>query len=135
MGFCTGCCCNLYQVTSNTQYSICLFDIVFPTCFNLGTDHLISGGGGGWYFSSRKVIFSLYLHNKLFFFKSKQQQVFIFLAHLWCAYAMALCLSWIVRSEVDCVCVEHNNPKMCMDLIQIWCMYLSLFVLVPPKFW
>ena len=35
-----------------------------------------------------------------------------FLAHLWCAYAMALCLSWIVRREVGCVCVEHNYPKM-----------------------
>ena len=38
-----------------------------------------------------------------------------FLAHLWCAYAMALCLSWIVRREVGCVCVEHNYPKMWMD--------------------
>ena len=37
------------------------------------------------------------------------------LAHLWCAYAMALCLSWIVRREVGCVCVEHNYPKMWMD--------------------
>ena len=35
-----------------------------------------------------------------------------FLAHLWCAYAMALCLSWIVRREVSCVCVKHNYPKM-----------------------
>ena len=58
-----------------------------------------------------------------------------FLAHLWCAYAMALCLSWIVRREVGGVCVEHNYPKMWMDLIQIWSMYLSLFELVPPKFW
>ena len=40
---------------------------------------------------------------------------FNFLAHLWCAYAMALCLSWIVRREVGCVCVEHNYPKMWMD--------------------
>ena len=39
----------------------------------------------------------------------------LFLAHLWCAYAMALCLSWIVRREVGCVCVEHNYPKMWMD--------------------
>ena len=39
----------------------------------------------------------------------------IILAHLWCAYAMALCLSWIVRREVGCVCVEHNYPKMWMD--------------------
>ena len=39
----------------------------------------------------------------------------VFLAHLWCAYAMALCLSWIVRREVGCVCVEHNYPKMWMD--------------------
>ena len=39
----------------------------------------------------------------------------MFLAHLWCAYAMALCLSWIVRREVGCVCVEHNYPKMWMD--------------------
>ena len=38
-----------------------------------------------------------------------------FLAHLWCAYAMALCLSWIVRREVGSVCVEHNYPKMWMD--------------------
>ena len=37
------------------------------------------------------------------------------LAHLWCAYAMALCLSWIVRREGGCVCVEHNYPKMWMD--------------------
>ena len=37
------------------------------------------------------------------------------LAHLWCAYAMALCLSWIVRLEVGCVCVEHNYPMMWMD--------------------
>ena len=39
----------------------------------------------------------------------------VFLAHLWCAYAMALCLSWIVRREVGCVCVKHNYPKMWMD--------------------
>ena len=39
----------------------------------------------------------------------------VFLAHLWCAYAMALCLSWIVRRELGCVCVEHNYPKMWMD--------------------
>ena len=39
----------------------------------------------------------------------------LLLAHLWCAYAMALCLSWIVRREVGCVCVEHNYPKMWMD--------------------
>ena len=39
----------------------------------------------------------------------------LFLAHLWCAYAMALCLSWFVRREVGCVCVEHNYPKMWMD--------------------
>ena len=37
------------------------------------------------------------------------------LAHLWCAYAMVLCLSWIVRRAVGCVCVEHNYPKMWMD--------------------
>ena len=38
-----------------------------------------------------------------------------FLAHLWCAYAMVLCLSWIVRRAVGGVCVEHNYPKMWMD--------------------
>ena len=38
-----------------------------------------------------------------------------FLAHLWCAYAMVLCLSWIVRRAVGCVCVDHNYPKMWMD--------------------
>ena len=40
-----------------------------------GTDHLISRGGGGWHFSLQQVIFSLLLYNKLFFFKSKLQQV------------------------------------------------------------
>ena len=40
---------------------------------------------------------------------------YIFLAYLWCAYAMALCLSWIVHREVGCVCVQHNYPKMWMD--------------------
>ena len=38
-----------------------------------------------------------------------------FLPHLWCAYAMVLCLSWIVRRAVGGVCVEHNYPKMWMD--------------------
>ena len=35
-----------------------------------------------------------------------------FLAHLWCAYAMPLCLSWMVRRVVGGVCVEHNYEKM-----------------------
>ena len=42
----------------------------------LGTDHLISGGGGAGIFPRDKLFFSLFLHNKLFFFKSKLQQVF-----------------------------------------------------------
>ena len=47
--------------------------------------------------------------------KPVSQYLKLFLAHLWCAYAMALCLSWIVCREVGCVCVEHNYPKMWMD--------------------
>ena len=31
-----------------------------------------------------------------------------FLAHLWCAYAMPLCLLWIMRRAVGGVCVERN---------------------------
>ena len=38
----------------------------------------IRGGGGGWDFSCDKLFFSLFLHNKLFFFKSKLQQDFYF---------------------------------------------------------
>ena len=53
---------------------------------------------------------------KVFAKNATDQNVFlIFLAHLWCAYAMVLCLSWIVRRAVGCVCVEHNYPKMWMD--------------------
>ena len=41
-----------------------------------GTDHLISrGGGGAGIFPCNKLFFSLLLYNKLFFFKSKLQQV------------------------------------------------------------
>ena len=46
---------------------------------------------------------------------SSQSLYHSFLAHLWCAYAMALCLSWIVHRAVGGVCVEHNYPKMWMD--------------------
>ena len=35
-------------------------------------------GGGGWDFSSRQVIFSLFLHNKLFFSKVNCNKFFIF---------------------------------------------------------
>ena len=38
-----------------------------------------------------------------------------FLAHLWCAYAIPLCLSWIMRRAVGGVCVEHNYPKRWMN--------------------
>ena len=34
-----------------------------------------------------------------------------FLAHLWCAYAIPLCLSWIVCRVVGGVCVEHILPQ------------------------
>ena len=40
---------------------------------------------------------------------------YLFLAHLWCAYAMVLCLSWIVRRAVGGVCVDYNYPKVWMD--------------------
>ena len=45
-----------------------------------------------------------------------QQEVSVhLLAHLWCAYAIPLFLSWIVRCAVCSVCVDHNYPKVWMD--------------------
>ena len=50
-------------------------------------------------------------------FKTIKKDVYLtnLLAHLWCAYAIPLCQSWIMRRAVGGVCVKHNYPEVRMD--------------------